>query len=279
MLRTLDPPAGGEHPGRVADASAAQRPVAGGDGFIRWRAGTLQGASHAPALILARFQPQAYTSGLFAHYGIDMPGPIRNSVARRQAEFLAGRLCARLALDAQGWRGGGVTVGSHRQPVWPAGWTGSITHSGCHAAAAAGPQADLLGIGIDIEHAVSGEASQALGERVVSGRERAGLQDAVRILGIDRLLTLVFSAKESFFKAAFTQVGDYFDFDAVEVTRIDTSRRTIDMRCTRTLCPLLQSGLRCRARFEYLDGGAVLTWILLDGESVWHDAAATLPEL
>ncbi|HEU4842782.1 MAG TPA: 4'-phosphopantetheinyl transferase superfamily protein [Burkholderiaceae bacterium] len=237
-----------------------------GERFIRCYSRVLPGPMPALPYILARFALARYTSEQFALHAIEFPLNIRNSVAKRQAEFIAGRICAQAALTEYGGDGHCVAIGSHRQPLWPAGLIGSITHNGQYAAALVCPSHALLGVGIDIESVVSDEARQAMTELVVSPEEAHFLRGAAGTLGFDCLLTLVFSAKESFFKAAFAQVKEYFDFDAVRVIAIDPARAAISLRCVRTLCPRLPEGRVVEARFELLDSATILTAVLLGRE-------------
>ncbi len=62
------------------------------------------------------------------------------AVPRRLSEFVAGRRCAARALEPSLARGatdiGMIGRRPDRSPIWPAGSVGSITHTGCYAAAA-----------------------------------------------------------------------------------------------------------------------------------------------
>ncbi|MEX2466343.1 MAG: hypothetical protein WD995_05500, partial [Gemmatimonadota bacterium] len=81
---------------------------------------------------------------------------VRNAVPKRRIEFARGRHCARAALVRAGWDRGFVEipVGAERQPVWPAGFTGSITHcDGLVAAVATRLGPNLTAIGLDAEPA------------------------------------------------------------------------------------------------------------------------------
>ena len=53
---------------------------------------------------------------------------IERAVDKRRAEFTRGRACAREALSELGVPPQPIPVGTHRQPVWPLGVVGSITH-------------------------------------------------------------------------------------------------------------------------------------------------------
>jgi 4'-phosphopantetheinyl transferase EntD len=122
---------------------------------------------------------------------------------RRRREFSLGRACARLALHSAGGpttatilRGGGG------EPLWPTGFLGSISHTVGAAAAVVAPAARALGLGIDIETRDHTLSPIAL-ERIC----RASDLDFVE-QGDGRLrATLLFSAKESVWKAVYSFTG------------------------------------------------------------------------
>lgn len=104
---------------------------------------------YALAFDAARFQPQA-----FAAAAIACPDSIARSVRKRQAEFLFGRLAARLALGAAlgpVQAQAEIAIGTAREPCWPAGSLGSISHGDGCAAAVALAAGQHQGIGIDLE--------------------------------------------------------------------------------------------------------------------------------
>jgi len=76
---------------------------------------------------------------------------VRTAGPRRRAEFAAGRSCARAALATLGVAAGPILPGPAGQPLWPAGVTGSITHTAGYQACAVGRTADVAAIGIDAE--------------------------------------------------------------------------------------------------------------------------------
>ena len=249
-------PASGPGPGPRAAPDLA---------FIRCHLRLLPGAPQRFPYVLARFQRALFAPGLFSQHGVIVPDSIRMSAPSRQAEFLAGRVCAQAILQTHGLGANVVGIGAHRQPLWPAGVVGSITHAHQYAAAVACAGAGLLGIGIDIESIVGAEAREALATIVVSEREIACLHQAGGTLDVATLLTLVFSAKESFFKAAFEQVGRYIEFDALELFHVDLAARMLHFRCAHTLSAHLPRGRVCEARFVFLED-AVLTVVALGRE-------------
>jgi hypothetical protein len=62
---------------------------------------------------------------------------VAKAVERRRSEFAAGRRSARCALATLGCPVRPLMIGALRQPLWPAGFGGSITHDGRYAAAIA----------------------------------------------------------------------------------------------------------------------------------------------
>jgi len=132
----------------------------------------------------------------------------RAGVARatpdRQREFAGGRAAARAALDQLGIADAIIPMGDDRAPVWPKGTAGSITHAEglCLAAASLAP--GIIGLGIDLEPDTP-LPDDLRSEVVVPGDYEVD----------DKLL---FSIKETVFKALYPQVGFIFGFDAVRVT-------------------------------------------------------------
>src|SRR5215469_8800536 len=81
-----------------------------------------------------------------------------DAAARRRAEFATARDCARRALRRLGAPDGAILRGSKREPVWPRGIVGSITHCAGYRAAAVARAAEILTVGIDAEpHEVIGD--------------------------------------------------------------------------------------------------------------------------
>jgi 4'-phosphopantetheinyl transferase EntD len=113
---------------------------------------------------------------------------------------------------------GPVVRGEHREPVWPSGIVGSISHSGGLGVAAVGKQSDFSAIGIDIQQ-IEDRYSDELIARFADPDEF----DWVRsdpTLRTERAVKL-FSAKESVFKALYPVSRVWFAFDAAKLTPKD----------------------------------------------------------
>ena len=132
---------------------------------------------------------------------------------RRLAEFRAGRWCAHRALAPLGLGESPIPIAMSREPVWPAGVVGSITHCLGYCAAAVAPSAQLRGIGIDAE--LPSEVSFGLAEQICGRAELARLSEMP--CDATLALSLTFSAKESVFKALFPRERVFLEFPDVEL--------------------------------------------------------------
>ncbi|MFI0489185.1 MAG: 4'-phosphopantetheinyl transferase [Yersinia sp. (in: enterobacteria)] len=182
------------------------------------------GLNHQPPFngLLAKcdFNINEYRDELFAVYAIHFPDSLQKAVAKRRAEYLAGRFVARQILNVLAVRDYPLATGVDRAPVWPAGLIGSISHNNQRALCAAQiitpatgysvECSSIHGIGVDIESLIAVERAKELWASILSDEEYRSLQQGPLLF--NQLLTLVFSAKESLFKAIYPQLGCYFDF-------------------------------------------------------------------
>ena len=140
----------------------------------------------------------------------------------RRWSFTAGRTAARHALAQLGVRAAPILPGARGEPRWPAGVIGSITHCRGYAAAVAAPAGRVPSVGIDAEP--NDALPPIVLRRIALDAERAELRTMAGggAVHLDRLL---FSAKESVYKAWYPLTGAWLGFDDVVVT-IDPATRT-----------------------------------------------------
>ena len=133
---------------------------------------------------------------------------------RRRTEFTTGRHCARVALTRLGLEPSAITKGQRGAPLWPDGVVGSITHCAGYRAAAVARTADRVTIGIDAEP--NEPLPAGVLDTIALPRERARLLAAASDPGVcwDRLL---FSAKESVYKAWFPLTGTWLGFEEADI--------------------------------------------------------------
>ncbi|WP_329558138.1 4'-phosphopantetheinyl transferase superfamily protein [Streptomyces uncialis] len=135
---------------------------------------------------------------------------VAHAVERRRREFTTGRWCARQALARLGLPQAPLLAGPRGEPLWPEGVVGSISHCAGYRVAAVASSADLLALGVDAEPV--GPLPEGVLDAVTVAGERAALDGCRRMSpGVcwDRVL---FSAKESVYKAWFPLTGRPLDF-------------------------------------------------------------------
>lgn len=195
----------------------------------------------SPVLMQAAFDPNTFVPSDAARLGIELPAAVAGAVARRQAEFVAGRVCAQAALAALGAVEGAVLMDTDGMPVWPAGVVGSITHCASTAAAAVARKTRFSALGIDFEQLIPQSQALEVGAMICTETELARASVAS---GRDAALTVLFSLKESLYKALYPQVRCFFDFVDVEALELANGRAKL------RLLRELPAGIRKGAVFD-----------------------------
>jgi 4'-phosphopantetheinyl transferase EntD len=139
---------------------------------------------------------------------------VQKAVRKRAEEFAAGRLCARLLLSEFGIRNFAIEVGAHRQPLWPETLVGSITHTTGFCAAVAARKKCLRSVGIDTE--LAGSVKTELWRGICTPSETAWLRSLPQCEQL-AAATLIFSAKEAFYKSQFPLTQERLGFHDVSV--------------------------------------------------------------
>jgi len=176
-----------------------------------------------------RFNPALFEEADFARCAVE---PVRGS-AKRQSEYLAGRLCARHGLDLLIGEYQVPPRGSAGMPLWPPGATGSIAHSHGRAVAMVGSDFCWRGLGVDLEPCLSIQRALRLAPSLLTSRERTHLAALKSTKEQAFFATLVFSFKESLFKALYPLCLTRFYFQDAQI--VDYRQGTAKLRLLRDL--------------------------------------------
>lgn len=144
---------------------------------------------------------------------------VATSVEKRRREFTGGRTCARRALAELGFPEAPILSGAKREPLWPRGVVGSITHCQGYRAAAVARDTEWAALGIDAEpHA---PLPDGVLEAVSLPEERTWLDQLSD--GHTHWDRLLFSAKESVYKAWFPLTNSWLGFEDALITMDPTA--------------------------------------------------------
>jgi 4'-phosphopantetheinyl transferase EntD len=134
--------------------------------------------------------------------------------AVRLREFAAGRSCARLALGDLGVAAAPLLVGPAKEPLWPAGCAGSITHTEGYCAVAVCRIGAVVSLGIDAERLV--ELGRAEWQVLFCAAEIEWL-DSLPLPQQLAMACALFSGKEAYFKCLYPLTRRSFEPQNVEL--------------------------------------------------------------
>lgn len=147
----------------------------------------------------------------------------------RRREFTAGRIAAREALRLIGGPDVAIEIGTAGEPLWPARFVGSLSHTQTHAAVLVASSSEYLSVGIDLDDERvldDAAASDLMTPEEVQKVLRAGI--AADIPAAQRF---VFSAKEAVFKCQYPLTDDanldFLDIELIEGAQFGTTPRLL----------------------------------------------------
>jgi 4'-phosphopantetheinyl transferase EntD len=171
--------------------------------------------------------PPAATRSLFP----EEEALVERAVEKRRAEFTTARWCARQALTRLGRPPAPILRGPRGEPLWPDGVVGSMTHCAGYRGAVLSPSDAFTTIGIDAEP--NGPLPNGVFDTVTVPSERPLIESLLRAEPSIRWDRLLFSAKESVYKAWFPLTGRWLGFEEASLD-IDPSAGTFSARILAT---------------------------------------------
>jgi len=183
--------------------------------------------------------------------------------AKRQSEYLAGRLCARKALHELTGEAFVPARGGSGMPLWPEDITGAITHSHGRAAAIVASRQQWRGLGMDLEPVLSSERALRLAPSILTADEQAHFADLTSAKQQSLYVTLSFSLKESLFKALYPLCLTRFYFQDARL--LDYAAGKASLRLLRDL-PGFPLGSILDGHFLWQED-FVLAWLAIPTEA------------
>ncbi|MEV0005510.1 4'-phosphopantetheinyl transferase superfamily protein [Micromonospora sp. NPDC050980] len=145
----------------------------------------------------------------------DEEAVIRMAVDKRRREFTTARWCARQAMGRLGRPPAPILPGARGEPQWPEGLVGSITHCAGYRGAVVAERGQVTTVGIDAE------PDEPLANGILAAISLPEERDRIAVLQHDHPAVswdrMLFSAKESVYKAWFPLTGRWLDFEDAKV--------------------------------------------------------------
>ena len=143
-----------------------------------------------------------------------------NAVTSRQREYIAGRVLARELLGRLGVDAQTIASGPKREPLWPTGIVGSISHNERFCAVVIAQHSVVTSVGIDIE--TTGRIDRPLWKHLFTDEETEHLLE-LEPAAQSRQATVFFSIKEAFYKYQFPITHAWVGFRDVTVRQESTA--------------------------------------------------------
>ena len=176
---------------------------------------------------------------------------IDHAIHKRQTEFASGRLCAKQALASLGIHDYPLLMDNKRAPIWPKGVSGSISHTSDLCVAVASNVKESQSLGVDIEE---------------DNRLRPDLWPQFLIQeGVDLLnqlhpsedpikwATVMFAAKEAFYKAQYPLTKSWLGFKDVTVVIDDMAEPKFHIELLIDLEGFWKKGTTFEGRYAFFD--------------------------
>lgn len=184
------------------------------------------------------FDLGSYHRELFSALDIPCPPVIHRSAVKRQAEYLASRWLVREVFNRVQIKDFILGNAADRSPLWPSGYSGSLSHSPQQAFLVIDPEGRLCGN--DVEPLIPPTVAAEISPLLLTPREQRLLAE----LPCDphQTVTLIFTLKESLYKALWPRVRCRLDFLQAEVVMVDLFQGCATLQLTESLDPHWQEG-------------------------------------
>ncbi|NUF36508.1 4'-phosphopantetheinyl transferase family protein [Acinetobacter lactucae] len=200
------------------------------------------------------------TQHLHIHQQLEHPLKIAQARVERKNEYLCGRVLAQAVLNHHfGLDQPIITSMREHLPIWPTHILGSISHSQNKLVVALSNNAIYLGI--DIEHWVSSEFAQESAHLILTPSELdLWKSKAAEFFDFARYVSLVFSVKESLYKAVYPTAKQYIDFLEASIVDINFENQTL----TLTFLSEIQQRYQLLEQYQggwIVEQNHIMTWV------------------
>lgn len=199
------------------------------------------------------------TTHLHIDQRLEHPLKIAQARVERKNEYLCGRVLAQAVLNHHFGLDQLITCMHEHLPIWPSHVLGSISHSQNKLIVALSNNAVYLGI--DIEHWVTSEFAQESAHLILTPSEfNLWKGKAAEFFDFARYVSLIFSVKESLYKAVYLSAKQYIDFLEASIDDINFENQTL----TLNFLPEIQQRYQLLERYDggwTIEQDHIMTWV------------------
>ncbi len=199
------------------------------------------------------------TTHLHIDQQLEHPLKIAQAHVERKNEYLCGRVLAQAVLNHHFGLDQPITSMHEPLPIWPTHVLGSISHSQNKLIVALSNHAVYLGI--DIEHWVTSEFAQESAHLVLTPSEfNLWKTRACEFFDFAHYVSLIFSIKESLYKAVYPTAKQYIDFLEAFIVDINFENQKL----TLTFLPEIQHRYQLLERYDggwTIEQDHIMTWV------------------
>ncbi|MDS7944806.1 4'-phosphopantetheinyl transferase superfamily protein [Acinetobacter sp. V110_1] len=199
------------------------------------------------------------TTYLHIDQQLEHPLKIAQACVDRKNEYLCGRVLAQAVLNHHFGLDQPITSMYEPLPIWPSHVLGSISHSQNKLIVALSSHAVYLGI--DIEYWVTSEFARESAHLVLTLSEfDLWKNKAAKFFDFPRYVSLIFSIKESLYKAVYPTAKQYIDFLEASIVDINFENQKL----TLTFLPEIQHRYQLLERYNggwTIEQDHIMTWV------------------
>lgn len=199
------------------------------------------------------------TTYLYIDQRLEHPLKIAQARIERKNEYLCGRVLAQAVLNHHFGLDQSITSMHEHLPIWPTHVLGSISHSQNKLIVALSNSA--LYLGIDIEHLVTSEFAQESAHLILTPSEfDLWKSKAAEFFDFAHYVSLIFSVKESLYKAVYPTAKQYIDFLEASIVDINFENQKL----TLTFLPEIQQRYQLLEQYKggwTVEQDHIMTWV------------------
>lgn len=172
------------------------------------------------------FEADIHTiSNIFQTDDFERPDYLKQAKQQRLNEFYAGRIATEAILVEVLNCRQPITSMTATLPIWPQGVKGSISHAKNKLLVVISTQVEYLGV--DVEYIMPADVAEKMADLILTRPEQdLYISEGMQYLSFAEYLTLLFSLKESLYKAIYPQTQHYIDFLQAQLIDINLQHKT-----------------------------------------------------